>query len=143
MGSARLHLALVSAGLWLALQPLDAHHSFAVAFAADKPLTVEGVVTRVQWESPHSWIFVDVKDARGKVINWGFEGWPPAMLTRRGATPHILKPGVPITVKGYRARDLTQNRAAVVEIVFPDGKTISAGAGPDTGRGRGRRGGPQ
>jgi len=118
-----------------------AHHSFAVAFDANKPITVEGVVTRVQWESPHSWIFVDVKDATGKVVNWGFEGWPPAMLTRRGATPQILKPGVPITVKGYRARDTSRNFAAAIEIVFPGGKAIGVGAGPDTGRGR--RGGPQ
>jgi hypothetical protein len=141
MGPARLQLALLGAGVWLALQPLHAHHSFAVAFDADKPITVQGVVTRVQWESPHSWIFVDVKDASGKVINWGFEGWPPAMLTRRGATPQILKPGVPITVKGYRARDVSQYRAAAIEIVFPDGKAIGVGAGPETGRGR--RGGPQ
>jgi hypothetical protein len=140
MGSARLRHALLGAGVWLALQPLHAHHSFAVAFDADKPIAVEGVVTRVQWESPHSWIFVDVKDPSGKVVNWGFEGWPPAMLTRRGATPQILKPGVPITVKGYRARDLSQFRAAAVEITFPGGKSIGVGAGPDTGRGR--RGGP-
>jgi hypothetical protein len=140
MGSSRFHLALVGSGLWLALQPLDAHHSFAVAFDAAQPITVEGVVTRVQWESPHSWIFIDVKDASGKVINWGFEGWPPAMLTRRGATPQVLKPGVTITLKGYRARDLSQHRGAATEILLPSGKSLGVGAGPETGRGR--RGGP-
>ncbi|MBM3820891.1 MAG: hypothetical protein FJW14_18015 [Acidimicrobiia bacterium] len=137
----RLLLLALGAGLALTGPSVRAHHSFAVAFDAGKPITVEGIVTRVQWESPHSWIFLDVKDASGKVVNWGFEGWPPAMLTRRGATPQILKPGVPITVKGYRARDASRNLGAAIEIVFPGGKSIGVGAGPDTGRGR--RGGPQ
>jgi hypothetical protein len=141
MSCRRLLVIGCGAVLLLGGASVRAHHSFAVAFDADKPITVEGVVTRVQWESPHSWIFVDVKDASGKVVNWGFEGWPPAMLTRRGATPQVLKPGVPITVKGYRARDTSRNLAAAIEIVFPGGKAIGVGAGPDTGRGR--RGGPQ
>ena len=83
--------------------PLEAHHSFA-AFDTNQRVTWEGVVTEVQWKNPHSWIHVDVTDASGKTVNWGFESTSPVQLVQR-VKPSLLKAGVRISVTGAPGRD--------------------------------------
>ena len=84
-----LILALAGASLAGMATPVGAHHSFS-AFDRTTRVTWEGVITQVQWKSPHSWIFVDVTDASGVTVNWGFESVSAAMLAQR-VKPSLLK----------------------------------------------------
>jgi hypothetical protein len=112
----------------LAVMPAAAHHSAAVAYDLDKYITVQGLVTEVKWESPHTWIYLDVPDASGTVVKWGFEGAVPNQLYRRGVTPAILKPGLQVTLKGHPARDASRHFGEVHEVVLPDGRSFVIGA---------------
>jgi hypothetical protein len=85
--------------------PLLAHHSFATEYDKTKPVSVTGVVKKVEWKNPHIWFYVDAKDARGKVVTWGFSGGPPAFLTRQGIRSDAMKVGDVVKVEGFRARD--------------------------------------
>lgn len=107
--------------------PVSAHHAASVAYHVDKTITVEGVVTEVKWENPHTWVYVEAKDASGKVVKWSFEGAVPNQLYRRGVTPAVLKPGVRVTIKAHPARDASRNAGEMTEVLGPDGKPIHAG----------------
>ena len=85
--------------------PVSAHHSFAAAFDADKPVSVQGVITQVKLANPHSWIYLDVKDASGTVQQWGFEAQTPTALIRSGVKPEVFKVGSTVTIRGCHARD--------------------------------------
>jgi hypothetical protein len=114
--------------------PLQAHHSFAAAFDANQPVTVRGIITEVRLENPHSWFFLEVRDASGKVEKWGFEASTPTSLIRSGVKPGFIKAGDEVTIKGYHARDVTQNAGAAREIVLADGRAFAVG--PIVGPGR-------
>ena len=105
----------------------SAHHSAAVAYHVDREITVQGIVTEVKWENPHTWVYVEAKDASGKVVQWSFEGAVPNLLYRRGVTPAVLKPGVRVTVKAHPARDASRNAGEMTEVLGPDGTPIHAG----------------
>lgn len=85
--------------------PSEAHHSFAAEYDSMKPVTVTGVVTRVEWTNPHTYIYVDVTDKDGKVTTWGFEMGPPHMLQRAGWKKNSLSIGEQVTVDGWIARN--------------------------------------
>jgi len=121
---AKLTLAVVA--VLLAAIPVAAHHSFAAEYDASALVTLTGVVTKVDWTNPHAYIYIDVKDETGKVINWGMEGYPPNTLTRTGFTRHIVKEGDTITITAYRARD-NAARAAAREVTTSDGKKYNFG----------------
>lgn len=90
--------------------PALAHHSFAAEFDRAKPVKLKGVITRLEWQNPHIWLFVDVTGDDGKVTNWGFSGGPPGLLTRRGVNKETLKVGTVVIVSGFRAKDGFQQR---------------------------------
>ncbi len=106
---------------------VSAHHAAAVAYHVDKEITVQGVVIEVKWENPHTWVYVEAKDAGGKVVKWSFEGAVPNQLYRRGVTPAVLKPGVRVTIKAHPARNASANAGELTEVLGPDGTPIRAG----------------
>ena len=98
-----------------------AHHSFAAAFDLTRPVTVKGTIVQVRLENPHSWFFLDVKDASGKVERWAFEAGTPSGMIRNGFKPGLIKQGVEVTIKGFHARDQAQNMGMLRELITSDG----------------------
>ena len=125
---------MAGGALLLAAARPAAHHSFAAVFDANQPVTVHGVVTEVRLENPHSWFFVDVRDAAGKLEKWSFEASTPTSLIRSGVKPGFVKVGDEVTIKGYHARDMSQNAGAARELVLADGRVFAVG--PSVGPGR-------
>jgi hypothetical protein len=97
---------VIAAGLMLAGRAALAHHSFAAEFDSTKPVTLKGIVTKVDWSNPHVWFYINVKDdASGQMTNWGAEMGAPHQLQRRGWRRESLKIGEEVTVKGALARN--------------------------------------
>jgi len=111
----------------LATVPVVAHHAFSAEFDAKRPVKLRGTVTKMEWINPHSWIHIDVKDAKGKVESWMVEGGAPNALLRRGFTKDSLPVGTEILVEGYQAKD-GSNRANGRDITLPDGKKLFVGS---------------
>src|SRR5881394_626078 len=86
--------ALCGAIALCASAPLSAHHSFAAAYDMTKPVTVQGKIVQVRLENPHSWFFLDVKDASGNVERWAFEAGTPSGMIRNGYKRDEIKAGV-------------------------------------------------
>ena len=114
----------------LAVAPVMAHHSFATEYDNTKPVSVTGVVKKVEWQNPHIWFYVDVKDDSGKVSTWGFSGGPPAFLMRQGIKRDVMKPGDVVKVEGFRARD-GSNNASGGKVTFPDGRSVFTASAED------------
>jgi hypothetical protein len=119
-------LALALTTLIPLAPPALAHHSFAAEYDADKPVTLTGSVTKMAWINPHSWIYIDVKKADGKVENWAIEAGPPGTLVRAGFTKESLARDTVIKVNGYRAKDGAL-RANGRDITLPDGRLLFVG----------------
>src|ERR671924_353466 len=90
---------VVSAALWVA--PLQAHHSFAAQYDANKPITLRGTISRMLWSNPHGHLYVDVKMPDGKVVTWELETAAPAGLYRRGWRREDLPVGAEVVIRGY------------------------------------------
>ena len=115
--------------------PASAHHSFAAAYDMANPITVHGVINQVLLRNPHSWFVLDVKDASGKVEQWSFEAGTPSGMIRNGYKPNIIKQGAEVTIKGFRARDASQNRGMLRELTTADGQVYGM-FGPQEGPGK-------
>jgi hypothetical protein len=124
-------LAVAVGGLGLLLAgtavSLAAHHAFSAEFDATKPVNLKGIVTKMEWVNPHSWIHVDVKKPDGTVESWAIEGGTPSVLFRRGLTQAALKPGSEIVVDGYQAKDGSK-RANGRAVTFADGRRLFVGS---------------
>ena len=112
--------------LCLAAPAARAHHAFAAEFDAEQPIEVKGEVTKLQLVNPHSWIYVDVKDSSGNVVNWGFEFAAPFSLEQRGLKRGDIPPGSQILLKGFRAKS-GKSFAYATTAQLPDGRVIPVG----------------
>lgn len=112
--------------------PALAHHSFAAQYDADKPVTLTGTVTRVEWTNPHARFYIDVKDSGGKVVNWNLELASPNYLKRAGWSSSSLKEGDEVVVEGSLARS-GANMANARAVTFPDGTRVFARSAQDGG----------
>src|SRR5580693_9071251 len=108
--------------------PLFAHHSFAAEFDDKKPVKMTGTLVKVEWNNPHIWFYLAVKNDDGSTTTWGFAGGAPGQLMRRGITKDQLKIGETVVVEGFRSKD-GSNNASGGRITFPDGRNVlTAGA---------------
>ena len=125
----RRNVGLVAATLLLAgaTAPAHAHHSFSAAFDANQPITVQGTITEVRLENPHSWFFLEAKDPDGKVVKWSFEASTPTSIIRSGIKPGFVKQGDQVTIHGWHARDASQHAGAARDIVMADGRSFLIG----------------
>jgi hypothetical protein len=124
--------------LMAAALPILAHHSISAEFDTTKTVSVTGVVTKLDWLNPHIWVYVDAKDAAGKVTKWQFEGGPPNSLRRNGWTKDSLKEGDKVTIEGIRAKDPVNAQGVYIgnarNVTLPDGRKVFSGSAEDGGK---------
>ena len=129
MGFRRIAIcAALAAGFGLSAA---AHHSFSAEYDRDKPITLTGAVTKLEWTNPHARIYIDVKDDSGKVENWDFELGPPNGLMRQGWNRNSLKAGQIVTISGFRSKD-ESHVANARSVNLPDGRQVFAGSSFET-----------
>ena len=130
----KLVVVVAGVGLLLAVVPVWAHHAFSAEFDVDKPMKLQGTLTKWEMINPHSWFHVDVKGPDGNVVPWLIEGGSPNQLIRLGVTKYTLRIGTEFVIEGYQAKD-GENRAVGRNFVLADGKRLflggSAGAEPN------------
>ncbi len=125
MGTKRF-IAMVGLAVMLAAASAGAHHAFSAEFDADKPVNIEGALTKAEWTNPHAWIYLDVKGADGKVTNWAVELGPPNALLRRGWKKSSLQIGGTMKVEGFAARN-GKSFANATNIILPSGEKFFVG----------------
>ena len=119
-------IAIASVGVVLFTVRSGAHHAFSAEFDENKPVKLEGAVTKTEWANPHAWIYVDVKNPDGRVSNWAIEMGPPSALLRRGWKKSSMQVGAVIKVEGFAAKN-GKEFANATNITMPDGTKIFAG----------------
>ena len=129
----RLKYVSVVAGAMLcgAAIPAVAHHSFAAEFDINRPIKLTGVVTKMEFSNPHSWLHIEVTTAAGEKQAWKVEGGAPNALMRHGWNRNSVPAGITVNVEGFQAKDRSF-RANGREITLPDGSSLfmgSSGAG--------------
>jgi len=129
----RPFVLVAGVGLILAAAPVWAHHAFSAEFDINRPLKLQGTITKWQVTNPHSWIHMDVKGPDGSLVSWAIEGGSPNTLYRLGFTKESLVPGTEIVVDGFQAKD-NSNKAVGRNVTLPGGKKLFlVGSAPGAG----------
>ena len=117
---------------------LLAHHSFAAEFDGNKRVTLKGTVTKVDWRNPHIYVYLNVKDDRGGVVEWACEGGPPNVLLREGWSRDSVKEGDMVTIEGALAKDGSK-RCNSRSVNLADGRKVFAGSSEDNAASGGKQ----
>jgi hypothetical protein len=120
-------LAAAAMAVFLGVRSGEAHHSFAAQYDRNKPVTLKGTVTKVEWMNPHIYFYVDVPEAGGAVSNWAVELGAPNGLYRRGWRRDTLKVGDAVEVEGWLAKD-GSHTANGATVTGPNGQRLFAGS---------------
>lgn len=130
----KTQLKLLLATVLLAfMAPAFAHHSFYAEFDQNKEVTLEGTVIKMEWVNPHSWLHIEVVNAKGEKEQWKVEGGSPAVLLRLGWNKDSLPAGTKVKVVGYQAKDGSL-RANTRSLEFPDGRKMDMGSSSREGK---------
>ena len=124
----RLVRLLVAASIGVvATATLLAHHSVPGQFDVAKPMTLKGVISKVDWINPHIYVRLDVKDADGTTVSWSLATLPTAMMRRAGLTRESLqgKPGEEVTISAVPARDGSKHLGWINKITYADGHSFA------------------
>jgi len=113
-------------GAALAVTPAVAHHSFSAEYDSKKPITLKGIVTKVDWMNPHVYFYLDVTDDSGNITNWALEMGPPNGLQRSGWTRNTMKVGDQVVVEGTLAKDGSKQANARSVVMAETGKKLGA-----------------
>ncbi len=127
-----MRLRTIAVALILAAAPSWAHHSFAAEYDAKKPVTLKGVVTKVDWMNPHVYFYIDVEDDKGGVANWALEMGPPNGLQRAGWTRNTMQVGDEVIVDGTLAKDGSKQANARSVTMASTGKRLGAASSEGT-----------
>jgi hypothetical protein len=119
-------------GVLLAVAPAIAHHSFAAEYDSKKPVTLKGIVTKVDWMNPHVYFYLDVKDDAGNVNNWALEMGPPTLLAKAGWNRNTMKVGDEVIVQGILAKDGAKQANARSVTMAATGQKLGAASSQDT-----------
>ena len=123
----KLAVGLLFGALLAAPFTASGHHAFAAEYDADKPVTLNGKLTKIEWINPHGYVHVDIKDASGKPADWLIEFGAPNSLLRKGFRKTDFPVGSDVVVKGYQAKN-GANAAAASTVTLPDGRSFYAGS---------------
>lgn len=110
----------------------EAHHSFSAMYDINKPVRLQGKLTKLEWTNPHSYFYLDVVNSRGETATWTCEGAGPGALSRRGFQKGDVKIGDTLVVDGY----LAKNGAKIIDarrVTLPDGRIVNGGTPGDGG----------
>lgn len=128
-----LSLSIAILGIVAAAAPVYAHHAFAAEYDSNKPVSIRGKLTRVEWVNPHGWIHVDVTDDSGRITSWSVETGSPNALLRRGLRKTDFTAGLEVIINGYRAKNGTPTINGT-SVKLPDGRNLFTGGSSPDGR---------